>query len=307
MSKKIKLVINPVAGRGKTREKWPDYEKRFNKILGNFSWQFTEQRKHATKITRRALLEGFETIVAVGGDGTINEVVNGFFDNDKQINPEASLGVISMGTGGDWVRTLGVSNDIEKAAIKINKDETRKCDLGWLKCQSLEGKPVSRYFINSTDAGFGGTLIHQSNQSTKVFGAFWAYLIALLKTLMIHENACIEIKVDDSFSKELIVKSVVLANGQYFGGGMWIAPEAKPDDGMFEVVILGDLNRLETLANIHKLYKGTLSEHPKVETLQGKKVFLRSEAEVLIEADGELPGKLPASFEILPSVLNVIC
>lgn len=306
MNKKIKLIVNPVAGSSKAVKKWPEIEKRLTKVLGEFATEFTKQAKHATSITRHAIQQGYETIIAVGGDGTINEVVNGFFANKKQINPEASLGIISMGTGGDLVRTLKIPKSIENSATKIKTHKTRKCDLGLMKCLGLNGEPVTRYFINIADAGFGGTLTNLSNRSTKVFGATAAYLIALLKTLFVHETTPVEIKVDDSFSKEQIIRSVVIANGQYFGGGMWIAPKAKTDDGLFDISILGDLTRGEVLANIHKLYNGTMAEHEKVQTLQGRKVSLNSESEILIETDGELPGKLPASFEIMPSVLNVI-
>ncbi len=243
----------------------------------------------------------------VGGDGTHNEVVNGFFENSKQINPEASLGIISMGTGGDLVRTLGIPKNVEDAATKIKDHKTQKFDLGFMRCQSLKGEPVTRYFINVADAGFGGTLTNLSYQSTKVFGATATYLIALLKTLFVHETTPVKIQVDDSFTKEQIIRSIVIANGQYFGGGMWIAPQAKTNDGLFDIIILGDLTRGEVLANIHKLYNGTMAEHEKVQTLHGRKVSLNSKSEILIETDGELPGKLPASFEMVPSVLNVIC
>ena len=306
MNQKIKLVVNPVAGNRKADTKWSEIEKRLTKVLGEFATEFTKQANHATTITRHAIQQGFETIIAVGGDGTINEVVNGFFENTKQINPEASLGIISMGTGGDLIRTLGIPKTVEDAAAKIKTHKTQKCDLGLMKCQGLNGKPVTRYFINVADAGFGGTLTNLSYKSTKVFGATAAYLIALLKTLFIHETTLVKIQVDDSFSSEQVVRSVVIANGQYFGGGMWIAPKARTDDRLFDIIILGELTRGEVLANIHKLYNGTMAEHEKVQTLQGRKVSLNSESEVLIETDGELPGKLPASFEMVPSVLNVI-
>jgi len=307
LNQKIKLVVNPAAGSSKTAKKWPETEKKLTNIIGKISIEFTKEASHATLITRHAIQQGYETIIAVGGDGTINEVVNGFFENAKQINPEASLGIIAMGTGGDLVRTLGIPKNVEDAATKIKTHKIKKCDLGFMKCQSLNGKPVTRYFINVADAGFGGTLTNLSYQSTKVFGTSATYLIALLKTLFVHETTPVEIKVDDSFSKEQVVRSVVIANGQYFGGGMRIAPKARIDDGLFDIVILGNLTPGEVLGNIHKLYNGTMVEHAKVQNLQGKKVNLNSESEVLIETDGELPGRLPASFEILPSVLNVIC
>lgn len=307
MTRKFKLVVNPVAGNQTIAKNWSDIGKRLKEILGDFSAEFTKAVQDATTITRRGLLEGYETIVAVGGDGTINEIVNGFFENEKLINPEASFGVISFGTGGDWIKTLEIPKSLENAASLIKDNRVKKCDLGFLKCLSLDGYPVSRYFINIADAGFGGTQVHLVNNSTKRLGPFLAYLTGLLRTLITYKNKPVKIKIDDFFEQEQIVNSVVIANGQFFGGGMWIAPKAKIDDGLFEVVIVGDVSRREVLANINKLYNGTLSKHPKVNCFQGKKVTLNANCDILIEADGEQPGKLPATFELLPKVLNCIC
>ncbi|MFQ5864458.1 MAG: diacylglycerol/lipid kinase family protein [bacterium] len=307
MSRKIKLVVNPVAGNYTVAKNWSDLCKTLKNVLGDFSAEFTKDILDATTITRRALLEGYETIVALGGDGTINEVVNGFFKNDKLINPQASFGVIAMGTGGDWVKSFETPANLDHAASLILDHRITKCDVGLLKCQGLDGYPVSRYFMNVADAGFGGTSAQLVNKSTKALGPFFAYLTGLLRTLAVYKNKPIQIEIDDSYAQDQIANSVVIANGQFFGGGMWIAPQAKIDDGLFEVVIIGDVSKTEVLANIYRLYNGTLAKHPKVQSLQGKKVTLNSDSEVLIEADGEQPGKLPATFEILSRVLNCIC
>lgn len=307
MSRKIKLVVNPVAGHYTVVKNWSDIDKNLKNILGDFSAEFTKEILDATTITRRSLSEGYDTVIALGGDGTINEVVNGFFENEKLINPDASFGVIPMGTGGDWVKTLQTPESLQAAASLILENRVKKCDLGLLKCQGLDGSPVSRYFINVADAGFGGTLVQLVNHSTKALGPFFTYLTALLKTLAVYKNKPMHIEIDDFYAEELIANSVVMANGQFLGGGMWIAPKAKIDDGLFDVVIIGDVSRTEVLANINKLYNGTLARHHKIQYWQGKKVTLSSDFEILIDADGEQPGKLPATFEILPRVLNCCC
>lgn len=307
MNRKIKLVVNPVAGNHAIVKNWPEIGKKLKVILGDYSAEFTKDIRDATTITRRALMEGYETIVALGGDGTTNEVVNGFFENEKLLNPHASFGVISFGTGRDWIKTLEIPKTLGAAASVILENRIKKCDLGLLKCQSLEGYPVSLYFINIADAGFGGTLISLVNNPTKALGQpFFTYVLGFLRTLAIYKNKPFQIKIDDFFEQEQIVNSVIIANGQFFGGGMWVAPYAKIDDGVFEVVIVGDISRREALANINKLYKGTLSKHPKVKYLQGKKVGLDSDFEIFIEADGEQAGKLPATFEMVPGILNCI-
>lgn len=305
MNKKTKLIVNPVAGNNNAYKNWPDVNRLIQNSLGELSAEFTTGPLDATRIARQALLAGYENIVAMGGDGTLNEIVNGFFNGGKLINPEANLGVIPMGTGADWMKTVDITDDIEQAVARIEQNSPHKCDLGLITLDS-EGEPFSRYFLNIGDAGFGGALVGIVNQSTKALGAFFAYLIGLLKTLAVYQNKPVQIKIDDSFEKEMRINSVTVANGQYFGGGMWIAPKAKIDDGLFEIIIVGDINRREALANIHRLYNGTLANHPKVTYLQGKRVSLNSEMDVLIEADGEQVGKLPATFEIIPAALNFI-
>lgn len=307
MNRKIKLVVNPIAGNHTVAKNWSDFGRELKHILGDSSTEFTKDIYDATTITRQALWQGYETIIALGGDGTINEVVNGFFENEKLINPEASLGVIAMGTGGDWAKTLETPEKLEDAASLILDKRIKKCDLGLIKCQSLDGYPVIRYFINIADAGFGGTLAQLVNNSTKALGPFFAYMTGLLRTLTVYKNKPMQIKIDDFLTQEQIANSVVIANGQFFGGGMWIAPNAKIDDGLFEIAIIGDVSRREVLTNINKLYNGTLAKHPKVKYLQGKTITLNSDFEILIEADGEQPGKLPATFEIFPKILNCIC
>ncbi|MFQ5709814.1 MAG: diacylglycerol/lipid kinase family protein [bacterium] len=307
MSKRIKLIANPVAGNHAVAKQWPEVRKRAERTIGQLEWEFTRGAGHATTITRQALAEGFETVVALGGDGTINEVVNGFFEDARLIRPEANLAVIPMGTGGDWVKTLMVGDTWEEAVEHIANGSSKQCDLGLLRCRSPEGDPISRYFLNVADAGFGGTLVQFVNGTTKAFGSFFAYLIGLLRTLSIYKNTAMQIAVDDAFAEERVVSSVTVANGQFFGGGMWIAPEARIDDGLFEVIVVGDVTRREVLANIHKLYNGTLATHKKVTCLRGKHVTLNCEHQVFLEADGELAGKLPVSFEVIPGALKVIC
>jgi len=303
---KIKLIINPFAGNATARKLWPDLKSRLHDIWGDFSWEFTRKRDDATTLTRQALCAGFQTIVAVGGDGTINEVVNGFFDNEQVINSEAALGLLSTGTGGDLIKSLHFPQELPEAAQRIRQRRTRKLDVGKLYYTAGDSRAGLRYFVNIADAGFGGTLIEIVNRSSKALGPFVAYLTGLLRTLTIYTNKPIHITIDDGFDRQMRVNSVVVANAQFFGGGMWIAPEAQTDDGLFDITIIGDLNKREILGNIHKLYNGTLGTHPKVTMLRGRTVTLRSDEEVKLDADGESMGTLPARFEIIPNALNVI-
>jgi YegS/Rv2252/BmrU family lipid kinase len=306
MRKKFKVIANPTAGSSTVSKNWTKVESKLTSTLGDLSIEFTQAQEDATRLTNRAIQDGFETIITVGGDGTINEVVNGFFENGHMLNLDAKLGFIPMGTGADWVRSIGVPNRLDAAAELILRGQVRKCDVGILRCGAFDGTPRARYFMNIADAGFGGQLAGRVNQSTKLFGSSVSYLLGLLKTLAIYRNRRVRIHVDADFSEDRIVNSVIVANGQYFGGGMWIAPNARTNDGLFDLVIIGDISRREAIANINRLYKGTLAQHPKVTTLTGRKVRLEAESEVLIEADGDVPGKLPATFAVLPGALQII-
>ncbi len=305
MRHKIKLVANPTAGNFAVSKNWYSVQNKLKEILGDFCAELTTKPGDAIQITRRALHKGCETIAALGGDGTINEIVNGFFENGRLINPEAKLGIIPRGTGGDFVKTLGIPETVEQAAIRIRDGQIKKCDLGAVRFPCGD-ETNSRYFINIADAGFGAAVVAKVRQSTKALGPFFAYLTGLLRALATYKNQPMKIQVDDVFETEEPAAAVIAANGQFFGGGMWIAPNARLDDGKFEVVVVGDISRPEIIANIHKIYNGMLKSHPKIRYLQGIKILLHSDSPVGVEADGERLGTLPTAFEILPAMLNVL-
>lgn len=304
--KQIKLIINPAAGNGKGRKKWPHLHKMVNTTLQDFSYEFTQQSGDAVQIAKRALSEGIETIVAVGGDGTVSEVVNGFFENGKALNPKAKLGVIHLGTGGDFVKTVAAKTPHKTMLELIRAGSATPVDVGQITCHTPDGKKINRYFINAANAGFGGTLVQRVNKAGKRLGSFLTYLNGLMTTFFVYKNRPIHIKIDDFFRRELLALDIIVANGQYLGGGMWGAPNAKLNDGLFDVVLIGNILKREVVNNIAKLYNGRLINHRKVESLQGKKIILSAGEETLIDADGEVVGCLPAAFEIIPGALNII-
>ncbi len=301
----VKCIVNPAAGRGGARKAWPGIAKLLKSARVKYSVDFSRGPGHATQLTREALKSDFQDIIAVGGDGTVNEVINGFFEGDRPIRTDARLGIIPRGTGIDLIRTLPVPNDPRRAVETILDGKTRPFDVGKLTCLSRDGKPLVRYFMNIADLGYGGALIDRVNGFTKFMGSFLSYFVGLLYTLTFYKNEHIRFQIDEEPEEEGVFSAIIAANGQYFGGGMWIAPEARADDGLLEFVLIGDVNKLEVLGNLVRLYRGTLHKHPKVIYRRGKKLRTWSEREVLLDADGELPGKLPATFEILPKAVNV--
>lgn len=299
------FIVNPVAGNGAVRRSWQSIERLAQKLFPRMRVMFTAAPGDATRLANE-VAQDVETIVAVGGDGTIYEIVNGLFSGGRPVNPEAAIGVVSLGTATDLVKSLDVPQGVEANLRCIAERQVRTVDVGLLECASHEGKRVRRCFMNIADAGFGGELVRVVNGTTKALGPFVTYLIGLLRTLRRYQNKVVRVRVDDDFESEGPVIAVVVANGQFFGGGMWVAPQAQLDDGLLDVVVIGDVGRTEVLSNIHKLYNGTLETHAKVTCLQGKKVVLDSSEEVLIDADGEQPGMLPATFGVVPASLRLI-
>ena len=300
-------IVNPAAANGKTGRDWPEIYSLLNRIDGrDLSVAQTNAVGHATELTRNALRDGKQLIIAVGGDGTVNEVINGFFEDGKLIQPEARLGVLSLGTGKDLIKTLKIPADVRDAVQVIGAGKYKKIDIGKAAFVDFSNQPKERYFINVGDIGFSGAVVNRVNQSSKAMGGFITYLRDLFITLCTFKNKTIHLNLHDELREEIRINSVSVANGKFFGGGMQIAPNARIDDGFFDITVIGDVTKFDVIKNVRKLYSGDLIEHPEVRYFKSKKVTIESEEEVLLDLDGELPGKAPVSFEMLPSILNVI-
>ena len=302
---RAKFIVNPASANGSTGKLWDTLEQAIGNEIGKVDASFTTAANHATGLAREALDDGFEMIVAVGGDGTVNEVVNGFFDSGAPVNPDAVLGVISRGTGSDFIKTMNLPREIEEAARVLKGRAVKRCDAGRFTSRGPGGKEMERYFINIADFGVGGEAVERVNNTSKAFGGFLSFLYGTLKTLWVYKGKKVKFRIDDDSEIEQAINTVVIANGQYFGGGMQIAPEAIADDGLFDIVILDDLSFVESLLNIPKLYKGTHINDPKVTCYRGKTLVAESDEDVLIDVEGEHGGMLPAKFEIIPSSINV--
>lgn len=297
------LIVNPASANGSTGRCWARNEPVLRNLLPPFQAWLTTHPGHGRELAQRAAEQGYQTIAVHGGDGTINEIVNGLL---ARTSNGSSLALLPNGTGADLVRTLGIPHALPKAARQSLQGLAKPIDIGQVHFLDLDGNPAERYFINVADVGFGGDLVRFVNSHSKWLGGKLSFLQGLLVTLFRYRNKEIQVTINDEEPFEVRASSIVVANGQYFGGGMWVAPEARLTDGLFEVVIVGDVSKTDVLANIRRLYQGTLAEHPKVMTSKAKTVELTSSQEVLIDLDGELVGRLPARFQILPLKLSVI-
>jgi diacylglycerol kinase (ATP) len=237
--------------------------------------------------------EGADLIVAVGGDGTVNEVVQGLAGR------EADLAVIPRGTGWDFVRTYGIPRRLEDAIEVARDGAQRTIDLGRATYSGGES-----YFANIASAGMSGAIAKRANATSKALGGKASYAWATVTVFVRWHNDDVRVSVDGQ-RREARMHDVVVANGRYFGGGMMICPEAEPDDGVFDVLLIGDLTKRDLLFTLPKTYKGRHLPHPKAEVLRGAVVEIDTAQPLPVELDGEQPGTTPVRFEIVPKALRL--
>jgi diacylglycerol kinase (ATP) len=298
-----KVIVNPVAGAGRTRREWPRIMDMF-KVNGlRFEHEITEAPGHAIELAKAAAKDGYNTIVSVGGDGTINEVVNGLYASGNI--GDIALGIVGTGTGSDYIRTVGIPRRYEDACRCLMQSKKRAVDLGVVEYTD-KGKMAERLFVNFAGFGFDAEIVRRTTRQFKALGSLPAYLMGLLATLITYRNKEISLKVDGE-SLERRVCAVLMNNGKYGGGGMFAAPGADLADGWLDVLIIGDMSKPDLLRSLPRIYKGTHLTHPKVTMKRAREVeVVCRSGRMQLQADGEFLGEVPARFRVLTSVLNVI-
>jgi len=297
----LTLVCNMNAGRGGVGKCLPQVERLLAERGLEYELARTEAPGHATLLTREALERGRQFVVAVGGDGTIHEVVNGLIEDDKAVNPEARLGVVAAGTGSDFIKTFGIPSSPSHAVVHLDGHESFPIDIGKVTFRE-DGKDVVRYFANVAEVGIGARVVERAARLPRFLGPT-VYFFSFWLSLARHSAA--EVKVDlVTRTYEGRMNNMVVANGQFFGGGMKIAPKAAPTDGVLDIQIEYATKR-EAIAVMPKVYKGEHVPHPKI--LEAKRVEASIEATppLLIEADGEVLGFTPARFELLRDAVHL--
>ncbi len=301
------VVVNPNSQGGNVGKRWPHLADQIRREVP-FEEAMTKGPGDATRLAREALRAGATRVVALGGDGTINEVVNGFFDDGKPVSPDAALGYLPQGTGGDFRKSIGVPKDFAEAVACLARDHRRRIDVGRLDFTTDGGTGV-RMFANIASFGMSAMVDHAVNDSKKRFGSL-SFFWATTKTTFRYKNQRVRLRFDDDKDAvDLTINTVAVANGRYFGGGMMIAPDAELDDGLFDVVAMGDLGLRELVMNSRRVYKGSHLTLDKVSVRRAKVV--RAEpgdggSRVELDVDGETPGMLPATFTVVPRALEVV-
>ena len=303
---KLAVIVNPAAARGRAGREWFRLQTAIEQFLGSHEVHFSEAKSHATELTRDALHAGATTILSVGGDGTHSEVVDGFFYGGRAVNPAACLGLIPVGTGSDLARTLGISRDPLQAVELLRDAVPRPFDLILCTCTNAEGDESIRYVMNGVDCGFGAVVADKVNRSSKMIGGFVPYLIASLSALIRWRHVSVSMTMNEIHFVSARLMDVAVTNGRFTGGGMHIAPRASTNDGLLDVIVTGDLGKLRALSLLPSLYNNRILERKGVTWRQCRRIVVDSYQDVPVAVDGELVGKLPATFEIMPAAIQIL-
>jgi diacylglycerol kinase (ATP) len=297
-----KIIVNPAAGAFSTRRKWPIISRLLKHIGFTFDFEYTEGVGHAIELARLAASDGYRYLVAVGGDGTVNEVANGILHSTNAATTE--LGVVSTGTGSDFIRSVGISRDYAAACSALTSSRRLSIDVGVVEYQN-RGQTLKRFFVNTAGVGFDAAVVRETERLPKYFGGTIPYVAGVLRTLFTYRNKPVVVRIGDEVSRYRVL-DVAVANGGYLGGGMHIAPDAEMGDSLLDLVIVGDMGKLEFLKEFPKVYKGTHITLPKVTMKKGTDITIESPEPTLVYADGELLGECPASFRVVPGALSIV-
>jgi diacylglycerol kinase (ATP) len=304
------VIVNPKSQGGRLGKRWLELSETLTRAFP-FEHVETKGPGDATLLAREALRSGADRIVAIGGDGTINEVVNGFFDETgTAIKPDASFALVPFGTGGDFRRTMGIPLETVDAAAIIKANKTRKIDVGKLSLTTREGAKQLRMFINIASFGVSGVVDRLVNESGKKLGRL-SFMLATARATWAYKNQRVQLIFDrdPSTRVEATINTVAVANGKFFGGKMKVAPNAEVDDGLFDVISMGDLTFGDLVKSGRRLYEGTHLSMDKVSSRRARIVEaqpIEPSAIVELDVDGEAPGLLPATFEIIPGGITMV-
>ncbi len=260
---------------------------------------FSERPGHLGELANEAADGGATLLVVVGGDGSVNEVANGIAGREG-----VEIAVIPRGTGWDFVRTYGIPHKLDRALDVALTGTARTIDLGRATYRGWDGADASTLFANVASAGMSGAIAERANETTKALGGKASYLWATFAVFAGWQNSEVRVAVDGE-TRVGRMHDVVVANGKTFGGGMIICPDAEPDDGLFDVLTIGDLTKRDLLVTLPKTYRGKHLPHPKAELLRGSVVTVDADEPLPVELDGEQPGTTPVRFEVVPAALRV--
>jgi len=297
VSEKAVFLVNPASANGSTAKRWPKLHARARELGLDGDEVLSERPGHLTELARHAAAEG-KLIVVVGGDGTLNEIVNGIVGTD------AEIAVLPSGTGQDFGRTHDIPTDFDDAVRVAIDGVPQQIDLGQATFVAPDGAEARRVFANVGSAGMSGAVAARANAGSTALGGRAIFYYALVREFLAWENTDVTVSFAGGHRRGPM-HDVIVANGRWHGGGMKLAPDAHPADGEFDIVLIGDVGKLDFVTTSPKLYKGGHVGHKRVEVVRSAHVEIAASEPIPLELDGEVAGTTPARFEILPNALRV--
>lgn len=300
------VIVNPNAGKRKGEKDWLEIASHLTAAGIAYTNVFTEHRGHGVVLSRKYIENGYRNIIVVGGDGTLNEVVNGIFTQTRVPSNEITLAMIPVGTGNDWCRMFNIPNDYKQAVKLITQHKIFVQDTGTIKYISTEGDEKTRYFINMAGMGFDALVAKKTNRQKDLGKSNpLSYVVNILSSLFLYTSTKVTILLDnEKIASDIFSMSVGIC--QYNGGGMKQAPQALPDDGLFDLTLIKPIGKFKIIRNIIKLFDGSFTRLPEVSTYRSSKIIIHSDPPMYLEADGESLGHTPFVYNILPQTLNVV-
>lgn len=307
---KVGVVLNPVAGGGRLKRHWPEIAASLKVHFGDFDLRETQISGDGERLAIDLAADGCALVIAAGGDGTASEVADGLLQVQHETGQTSELGLLPCGTGTDFARGLDLPLGTDAALKRIVEAKARKVDAGRICYINDHGALASRHFINIASLGLSGAADRAINADKRKGQVsvkalfFWRTVLEFMR----YRFQDVTITIDDGEPVEARMALVAVANGKFFGGGMMIAPDAELSDGAFDVVIVRAASKLGLVRDMRLLYGGRHRNHPAITILRGRKVVVEplgdaEENGALVDIDGESPGRIPATFEILPGAL----
>lgn len=297
-------VVNPSSANGSTRDKWPIFRQKILKAGIEVEYAYTADKGNGIDLTRQAINRGYKKIIAVGGDGTVNEVVNGLLADDKSLAEGLELAIFAHGTGSDFVRVCHPRNNIDFFIDSLKGNRSLQSDVGKVTYKNDRGEKESRYFINAANLGIGAEVVNRVNNRSKALGSKLTYFAGTIATIFNNKNILVSLKLENK-SLEGVFCGLILCNGQYIGGGMHIAPQAEIDDGLFDIIVIKDISKLKLFYRFPTIYQGKHIDLPEIALYRCQSVSLQTADSTILEADGEILGFSPSEFRILSRCLAI--
>jgi YegS/Rv2252/BmrU family lipid kinase len=305
MARRTLLIVNPRSAGGATGRRWRRASERLRAAFGSVEVEHTRAPRDAERLAREGVRAGIERVVVAGGDGTLSEVVSGLLAAD--LARYAEIGLLPSGTAVDFARSLGIPSGLDRAIACLATGAVRPIDAGRVTYRSLQGDERVSYYVNVASFGASGLACQLVNRSSKLFGGTLSFLFGALRAILRYRSAPVTIRVDGALVHDAPLTFAAGANGRFFGGGIRVAPDARLDDGLLDVVIVSGLSPARRLARLPGIYRGTHLADAATALHRGAVVeAAAAPGAVLLELDGEPLGTLPARFELLPGALSMI-